>query len=350
VPSNLHQLFRYARSEKVDAKENFTTEALAAAIRHDPGPMLLVLRRRGWLGEDQQAEVLAHTQVHVPGTGFIDLVLAISSDTSRDVFWIEVKVDAGEHGEQLDNYRRYIRKHGGIRLLTLGRDVLSDHVAHVTWHEVRRAALACSNSPYWADLAHFLEEIGMADDYDEALSDSEASALSHAYALLRKMTHILGPVGRHANDLWPGSAWPSTAEDLRKTLGSHFANYRRLTISNGLRTAPAWLVVGAVPEEAPAAGTVMHVGVEARPKDLTTRRILEQLLRGAVPSETWSWPTGAWAVLRARGPLPSHAALPTISAWFSQRLDELHAAGLFARLSELSRGGPLAAAGESEDD
>jgi hypothetical protein len=44
----------------------------------------------------------------------------------------------------------------------------------------------------------------MADDYDEALSDSEASALSHAYALLRKMTHVLEPVGRHANDLWPG--------------------------------------------------------------------------------------------------------------------------------------------------
>jgi hypothetical protein len=94
----------------------------------------------------------------------------------------------------------------------------------------------------------------------------------------------------------------------------------------------------------------MHVGVEARPKDLATRRILEQLLRDAVPPETWSWPTGAWAVLRARTPLRSHEALATISAWFTQRLDELHAAGLFARLAELSRVAPPGVSGASDDD
>jgi hypothetical protein len=115
VPSNLNQLFRYARSEHVDAKENFTTEALAAAIRHDPDPIVQVLRSRGWLAEIEQAEVIPHTQVRVSGTGCIDLVLEVSDGTRRCVFWIEVKVDAGEHGEQLANYRRYIRDNGGIR-------------------------------------------------------------------------------------------------------------------------------------------------------------------------------------------------------------------------------------------
>jgi hypothetical protein len=80
MPSNLLNLFRYARTERADSTENFTTEALAACIRYDPRLLLEVLRARSWFaGSVKDVEVTPHTQVHVPGVGYIDLVVERSS-------------------------------------------------------------------------------------------------------------------------------------------------------------------------------------------------------------------------------------------------------------------------------
>ena len=45
--SRLGQLFKYAKSSASPALENFSTEALASAIRTDPKPWLVALQRRG---------------------------------------------------------------------------------------------------------------------------------------------------------------------------------------------------------------------------------------------------------------------------------------------------------------
>ena len=73
----LHSLFRYAKSVDAEALENFTTEALASAIRQDHAPLVNVLRERGLLSTDHDPEQLdVHTQRprtrcghHRPGGG-----------------------------------------------------------------------------------------------------------------------------------------------------------------------------------------------------------------------------------------------------------------------------------------
>jgi len=60
--STFGRLFTYARESKVDALENFTTEALAAAIREDPRPIVQLLQRMLLLpSESDPVEVVPST-------------------------------------------------------------------------------------------------------------------------------------------------------------------------------------------------------------------------------------------------------------------------------------------------
>jgi hypothetical protein len=61
VPSTFLSLLRYARSAEVEATENFTTEALAACIRAEARPFLMLLERLSVLpdaGEVREVVVL----------------------------------------------------------------------------------------------------------------------------------------------------------------------------------------------------------------------------------------------------------------------------------------------------
>lgn len=120
----------------------FATEALAAAIRHDPAPMLSVLPGAATRVVDASTQVTAYTQVFFAGAGRMDLVLEIRTGGQLSTVWIEVKVKAGEHGDQLANYQRHASDHG-IHLVTLGRARLRPDIDHVSWSDVRRAALRC---------------------------------------------------------------------------------------------------------------------------------------------------------------------------------------------------------------
>ena len=75
MASNLGRLFRFARTSENDARENFITEALAAAIREDAAPMVSLLEQRNVIAGG--AQLVPHTQVTVPGTGVVDLVLTV---------------------------------------------------------------------------------------------------------------------------------------------------------------------------------------------------------------------------------------------------------------------------------
>jgi len=90
--STLEHLSRYAKvsgagdERLIESQENFTTEALAEAIRRNPRPILLALGRAGIIEEDEvrHARVAAVTQWPMPASaaapsyGFIDLVLHLT--------------------------------------------------------------------------------------------------------------------------------------------------------------------------------------------------------------------------------------------------------------------------------
>src|SRR3990172_8056806 len=105
MPSTLGRLFDFAKAPNSSAIENFTTEALAGAIRADPRPFLLALRRHDLVRAAPLTDLDVLTQVVMPGTGILDLVV-VSASPELPELWIEVKVDAAESGRQLDAYAR----------------------------------------------------------------------------------------------------------------------------------------------------------------------------------------------------------------------------------------------------
>ncbi len=341
MPSGFLQMFRYATAEKVDAKENFTTEALAANLRYDPAPFIDLLRAQRLIPAGVAVDdVGVFTQVHFPSTGFVDLVIELAMGAAVQTLWVEVKVDAGEHGQQLANYLRYIADRPHTQLVTLGKHPLRSDVRHPAWRDVRAAALA-SARPHWHDFATFLEEIGMADEYDAPLDAQEIDSLGRAFSLLRKTAHSLEPVCRHANALWPGSDWPSTYEEVVKVLGQQFRRHARLTVHSRVQRAPAWLVVGLVRGEGSAASAVMQAWVEARPKDLATRRALGDAYQARPLGALWERPKGGWQVFRARASVPVDGAPEALEHWFNERVDELASSGMLQKLTELTKTAPV---------
>lgn len=65
MTSTLLRLFRLAKATSAQALENYTTEALAAAVRADPGPFLVALRARDIVTAD--GVEIVQTQVHIAG-------------------------------------------------------------------------------------------------------------------------------------------------------------------------------------------------------------------------------------------------------------------------------------------
>jgi hypothetical protein len=98
-----HSLARTSR----DALENFTTEALAAAIQVDPRPLLRALPTAVASASPIEAAEVLHvrTQVQVDG-GIVDLVVEVLVDGEIRSLWIEVKAHAGLSGAQLDTLLR----------------------------------------------------------------------------------------------------------------------------------------------------------------------------------------------------------------------------------------------------
>ena len=118
--SSIGRLFEYARVTTVDPRQNYTTQALAEVIRRDPVPMVAALRFAGLLDADPDIawRIQPNTQssFRQPTFGtetstyrYVDLVLGAEAEARRLEVWLEIKVYAGLHGDQLERYAEFIR-------------------------------------------------------------------------------------------------------------------------------------------------------------------------------------------------------------------------------------------------
>lgn len=336
--STLYRLLTYSSAPQNDARENFTTEALAGAIRHDPEPMLRALRGAEAVGEGATVTAV-HTQVSVAGTGIIDLVLEISTAGRPSTVWIEVKVDAGESGNQLGRYVAYIAAHRDheMRLLVLARAAVGGSgVRLMTWQSVRDAARG-SKSPFWKDFTRFLEEIHMADDYDAPVTATEAAALSPSVGLARKVERIVRIAAEHANKAAPGWSWPTDSKDVRSQLADQLVNHGRYVIANRNR-GPAWCFFGVIHT---ADVAELCVVMEARPKPGDVRRRVHAAARDL--GERWERPSAGWPVLVTKTPLLAHSTHDAAAKWLCAAIDDLKQCDLFA-----ANGQPPSAEAETE--
>ncbi len=336
MTSTLSRLFAYAKTSQNDARENFTTEALAAAIRDDPAPMLTVLRKAGAL---RAAVTLVNvfTQKAVPTAGIVDLAL-VFSDSSE--VWVEVKVDAGESGDQLNNYLAYLaRDFPDGKLVTLAKYRLRGDVDALTWQDLRRA-IAGKASPYWRDFRTYLEEIHMADAYDEPLSNAELTALDSGHSLFRKVARILVPVAENARSVAPALAWPSDEDDVLRMGGRQFRAHGILGIFRRARLR-AGVSRGALSDGGEAR---LGVWVWNNPKATDVRRqILARADETGLPA-AWERDRVGWKGLGAYRRLTECADPKVAAAWLIEKLGELRQARILELLPVL---GP---AGDGEAD
>ena len=172
--SDLGRLFELRESEYARPLERFTTEALAIAIDHDPRPMLSALRAMGWPGAESSgwptvlrrvSGLHAQTQRTLwddsGAVGYLDLILLPEVD-AQDLgeIWVEVKVDAWIHGDQLSVYQEHAqRKSPPATLITLGRTPIDAGLPALTWNQISEAVAAIPDAhAFWLSLTEFLTE------------------------------------------------------------------------------------------------------------------------------------------------------------------------------------------------
>lgn len=341
--STFGRLFTYARESKADALENFTTEALAAAIRADPGPVVQLLRGLLLLpSEGDPIDVLPSTQVGVPGAGILDLVIDIRYPTTTVEFWIELKVMAGESGRQIDNYREHLATlpaNGRPTLVTVARRPIRNpvEIPWISWQSIWRAAdRAPTSSTHWHDLRLFLEEIRMADEFDNPVSAREAASLGDAAGLFGKTRRLLAAVAAEANPRWPSFSWPTDERRIQRVMSTQFGRHGRLFVVAG-EAYRAYLIIGVTSIDGEA-----HVAfwVETREKAIEPRRRVITTADAAGLTADWQRDMGSWGGLHRYERLVGFATQADVVRWFIARFEELDAAGILALIPTLGQASP----------
>lgn len=343
MTSSLAALWRYARAEKIEALENFSTEAVAAAIRSDARPFVRLLHEKKLLNTDREpVDLLVVTQKPV-ASGFVDLaVTLIGPDWTHEV-WVEVKVNSGLNGNQIETYLEAIRGRGPqlpttLAFLTKYRIRPYPYLVRITWEELKVSATAADPRAYlWRDLAAYLEDVGVTDPFNDPVTPSEAAGMLDAARLLRKMRRLLRRAARDARAQWPQLAFPDSTGVADRFVEEQFADHARLTI--GTRGGRANVLMGIVQREASVhwseAEPQVAVWVEHHPKATEVRRLLiEGAASGGLGSDWQRYWKGYWALLRHE-PVSKHPDLEEMRAWWFARLEELDAAGIIELLPRL---------------
>ena len=346
MPSTLGRLFNYAKAPTSSAIENFTTEALAGAVRDDPRPFAGLLRDAGHL-VDGEGIVEVLTQVVLPGTGVLDLVAR--TDRDREL-WLEVKVDAGESGTQLDRYLIAAHASGPAAvLLSLGKRPLrpAQQVPNLTWQALRAVVLSTVRpSPFWRDLIQFMAERGMADTYDEPITPAEAISQATAHSLLRKGVRILAATVRDLADVAPEIRWPATDRDVEvEALGKYLRKGRLFVV--GATGRVLYPMVGFDHREAE---TMASVWLETKPSGLAMQRQVFDRATAVGLGPEWQRLPGRWGGLQVVTPVLELGDHRAVVRWFVERVIELRDAGLLALAVGAPAGGALEPADSADLD
>lgn len=334
--SNLGRLYSYAKGG-VDAKEDFTTEALAICVRHDPAPLLDALRAEGLVADEvNPTTVEAYTQVSVPRVGRVDLVVRLGGATLEEC-WFEVKVDAPETGDQLTRYGAHLSAlpaEGRPQLIVLARDpIRPDGPPLLAWRTVHAAART-SETPHWQDLADWLEELRMVDTHDGPISPEELEAFPQAVNLFEKLCLVLADACSRLAPRYPEFAWPARGA-VRGAVEGELSFRGRFMLKVPLRVGGNTLLYFGVEGRG---SPTPEAWVESNPKYGPQRRaIIDAADRGGLNS-AWVRQLVTWQALRVAHPAGEPIDQSALTTWFVERVDELATAGVLELMPKLGKG------------
>jgi hypothetical protein len=352
------RLFRYAKGDPYVALENFTTEALRTAIEDDPTPMIRALRaaRPPNSGEGCQESGLAsagdlledvvgltpRTQVAIPDTGTIDLILETSGTGRVGEIWVEVKTGAPETRSaspedpgQLTRYRDHLIRRsarGGVRssLLTLS-DSPFECTAWLSWARLWAAARSSPEvSRTWLDFLSFLKEQNVTDESLMPITAREASALGDASRLLGKASAVLAEVHKRGYARWGSLFGWYEPSQVRNSLYAPFVGSGALKLAVGWKGDVAYIFTGLVDQDGEA---YWNVSVEMVKRSPDHRSQLYTQARGLAP-EMWTprevGDTVASSAERAAALYDGDRAVN----WILDRLGDLATAGMMDTIAQ----------------
>jgi len=332
-----------ARSRFNRALENFTTEALAGAVRLDPSPLLEVLAERGICPRPLPKEVEIKTQValRIDSRRHVDAVVWLRSQDARpSQVWIEAKVHAPPSGDQLEVYRDaacadQVRDGVTRSLVWLGpEDPPEDQQKYLTtwvrWQTLADAvvragmALRAGAAWYWVDLVAFLKENGMTDDRTYPISAREATVLEDTRRLwLKTRAALLGvnEWGIETITEWPAATYfYTTPGRLKGELRDCLVDHGELLLRHGSMHA-VYLKYGVAPYRGEAS-LVVRV-VTNRAKDLALRSTILAALEPVLSATDWTTPGDGSVVAQATARAVNFERQEDAVGWFTDRLAEL---------------------------
>lgn len=362
--SSLGRLFRYSKGALVLAQENFTTEALAAAVSRDADPMVRALcdlaRRNATFDRAcPEARSLAsgairsvETQVFLPdvgsdpddpGYGFLDLVIGLAG--GRDL-WIEAKVGSQLGAGQLRAYRDAARRRPepSPAVVSLSKsplfEAMVDGVAALDWNDLY-ASVRKGGPPSdrWSDLLVFLEEEDVASDKTMDITDREAGSVMDAFHLFEKVSVVLVRVHHHLFKQWPDyrSKLTWTGGQYKAEQTGAMLNYLGATFrtSGAMLSTAGHIRYGLVEEDGSALWTVAILREgwkQERAAELI--RVAASLVSPAdAPDDRWDDDASGAIILRKAIRVSrvegSSSGPEAAVAWFARAFAELADAGVF---------------------
>lgn len=331
VSGRLNRLFTFARTDGRDALENFTTEALAAAIEVDPRPLLRALPAAvAAAGPPGEVDVLAvRTQMQVDG-GIVDLVVEVVVDGEVRSYWIEVKAHAGLSGAQLDAYCAAAAQwHTSPRpvVIMLCKRPLTSAVPTLRWNELRGQMLASSKSE-WRELHTFVEHQRMADDFDKPVTAAQLGAAPDVQVLLRRTARLAHEFLSREDlpKLWAESKFPASEKKILAAIALQFTRFGRLVVDS--RRHP-WVCFGV---DFKNGGPRLSLWVEVQRGHAALFKLAESLPAPWTrhPREDPPWFGASVAIA---GDLDQEVAMEQLRQW----VRELEAAKLLAELPKWRR-------------
>lgn len=362
-----------------DALEDFTTEALAGAIRRDVRPVLSALARTGCLDplrvEGRPLTVFTQRSHTPPGDSIrLDLVLLWPSVPLE--VWVEIKTGSPLSGSlerivesavvrrsQLGRYldaQAWMSGEDGIErppVVLLSEDDLrfSGNPAesmgpdgrgpnHLAWQDIVDVVRDTADpDSLWLELVAFLKEKGMTQDMAFPITAREATSLGDAHRLYTKSVDLVTEVNRRAIIQVPEMEWwgSGIAEFVRK----QFRDKGRLMLGvwNGSKIGLFFgLDVGRADE------AMYTIWMETDPKNGGIRPQAHALADGArLRDAGWELTFEGWPFIEARAHTVNYPTRDAAVAWFLERLADLQRAGLIALLKQHAPAG--AAAQPAED-
>jgi hypothetical protein len=332
----LHRLFTYARSTYARPLENFTTEALAAAVQEHPEPFARALAEIGVVPRDfaTVTTTTVSTQQGVGDGGIVDLIVTLRVDGTSIVVWAEVKAHAGLHGAQLDTYRGVITRHVSEprpKLVMIAKRALADDVPILSWNRLRDH-IRRDHAPhlYWRDLCEFLEAEGMADDFDLPVAVTEMSIANAAHGLLRKAVRIAREfVESEELATWRACEFPQSEAKVAACIQAQFYRHKRMVLTSGRYP---WVSFGITFYDRPQ----LEIWIEFQGNDVDAREAVFARAKELPPGWTL---VGAerWPYIGASRWIESDLTQHDAITWLHERVHELDRSGVLAQLPKWRR-------------